>query len=404
QEHFLPYVENVAGQLARLVNTSPHDDVRTFCMAAMPELVRSCGKAAVMPGSELEGGRVRQLLEFCLCRLLESLDKEEDAELLMTAAQACKRCVFYACVRWEIHAEGMGDPAVPKPSACRRVLNEDQSRALARAALGCLGKSLRRRAIRRAEATASEDWDEEEEERAMAAGEEEVELHVNLAELLGFLFKTHGEAFLPAFEELLLPSVLEMAAPESLTEDRKVAVHVLDHALEFANPAACSLLPSVVPLLLGACGDQDPSVSLPAFFGVGVSAWTYGRAFEPYSVQAFKVLVEAILRADAREEHRELATDNAVSALGNLLEAQRDSLSKPGSGVGGADGVGQAWGLWLGYMPLGADEEEAEKVAQQLCRLLTTPLPGQARSLLGSRLERLPAALAALAEVRRSPL
>lgn len=49
-----------------------------------------------------------------------------------------------------------------------------------------------------------------------------MELHVNLAELLGFLFKTHGEAFLPAFEELLLPSVLEMAAPESLTEDRKV--------------------------------------------------------------------------------------------------------------------------------------------------------------------------------------
>lgn len=53
-------------------------------------------------------------------------------------------------------------------------------------------------------------------------GEEEVELHVNLAELLGFLFKTHGEAFLPAFEELLLPSVMEMARPDSLPEDRKV--------------------------------------------------------------------------------------------------------------------------------------------------------------------------------------
>lgn len=57
-----------------------------------------------------------------------------------------------------------------------------------------------------------------------------------------------------------------------------------------------------------------------------------------------------------------MATDNAVSALGNLLEAQRDILSKPGSGIGGADGVEQAWSLWLGYMPLVADEEEAEKV------------------------------------------
>lgn len=66
----------------------------------------------------------------------------------------------------------MEDPTDPRPSECRRVLNADQSRALARAALVCLGKSLRRRAIRRAEATASEDWDEEEEERAQAAGEE----------------------------------------------------------------------------------------------------------------------------------------------------------------------------------------------------------------------------------------
>lgn len=64
----------------------------------------------------------------------------------------------------------MEDPAPPVPSACRNVLNEDQSRALARAVLGCLGKSLRRRALRRAEATASEDWDEEEDERARAAG------------------------------------------------------------------------------------------------------------------------------------------------------------------------------------------------------------------------------------------
>lgn len=71
--------------------------------------------------------------------------------------------------------------------------------------------------------------------------------------------------------------------------------------------------------------------------------------------------------ADAREESREMATDNAVSALGNLLEALRDSLSSPGSGVvGGAEGVGEAWGVWLGYMPLGSDEEEAEKACLSL--------------------------------------
>lgn len=403
QEHFLPYVEAVAGQLANLVNTSPHDDVRTFCMAAMPELVRSCGKAAILPGSELKGARVHQLLEFCLGRLLESLDKEEEVELLMTAAQACKRCVYYACVRWELHCDGMGDPAPPRPSACRLVLNDEQSRALARAVLGCLGKSLRRRALRRAEATASEDWDEEEEERAQAAGEEEMELHVNLAELVGFLFKTHGQAFLPAFKELLLPSILEMARRESLAEDRKVAVHVLDHALEFANPAAATLLPTLAPLLLEAATDSDPSVSLPAFFGIGVSATMYKEAFVPYGARSFTTLVNAITRPDAREESREMSTDNAVSALGSLLEALRDSLCAQGSEVG-AEGVGRGWGLWLGYMPLGSDEEEAEKVAEQLCRLLTASPQEDLVTLVGGRLERLPLAIAALAEMAGNEL
>ena len=56
------------------------------------------------------------------------------------------------------------------------------------------------------------------------SGDEELELHVNLAELLGCLFKTHGQDFLPAFEDLLLPCLLEMARPESLPEDRKVNV------------------------------------------------------------------------------------------------------------------------------------------------------------------------------------
>lgn len=58
---------------------------------------------------------MHQLLEFCLCRLLESLDHEEDAELLMTAAQACKRCVNYACVRWELHTGGRRQICVRRP-------------------------------------------------------------------------------------------------------------------------------------------------------------------------------------------------------------------------------------------------------------------------------------------------
>ncbi|CAM9996505.1 unnamed protein product, partial [Discosporangium mesarthrocarpum] len=171
QEHFLPYVEVVSDQLAALVNTSPHDDVRTFCMAGLPELVRSCGKAAAMHGSDLELSGVRQLLEFFLARLMDSLQQETCVELLMTAVQAVKRCVQYACVCWENHTgAGMGDLGHLQPEICRPVLNKAQMDLLVTNALQCLGQSFRRRALRRAEATVSEDWDEEEEERAAEAG------------------------------------------------------------------------------------------------------------------------------------------------------------------------------------------------------------------------------------------
>ncbi|CAN0072618.1 unnamed protein product [Sphacelaria rigidula] len=103
-----------------------------------------------------------------------------------------------------------------------------------------------------------------------------------------------------------------------------------------------------------------------------------------------------------------MATDNAVSALGNLLEALRDSLCTPGSEVG-AEEVGRGWDLWLGYMPLGSDEEEAEKasileVAEQLCRLMTVSTQQDLVALLGGRLERLPLAIAALAEMAGNEL
>ncbi|CAN0463905.1 unnamed protein product, partial [Discosporangium mesarthrocarpum] len=109
-------------------------------------------------------------------------------------------------------------------------------------ALQCLGQSVRRRALRRAEATVSEDWDVDEER-------EETELHVNLAELFGCLLETHGDAFLPTYTELLLPHLLEMARPDSVPSDRKVAVHMLDQALEFTRIGGQALLADIIPVL-----------------------------------------------------------------------------------------------------------------------------------------------------------
>eukprot|EP00953_Heterococcus_sp_UTEX-ZZ885_P021092 11780-Heterococcus_DN1.PRE.1 len=45
QELFFPWVEASAGILAHLATTSPHEDVRSYAMAALPEMVRATAKA-----------------------------------------------------------------------------------------------------------------------------------------------------------------------------------------------------------------------------------------------------------------------------------------------------------------------------------------------------------------------
>ena len=57
-----------------------------------------------------------------------------------------------------------------------------------------------------------------------------------------------------------------VVTPRMNSDCKQVAVHVLDHALEFANPCASRLLPSTIPLLLEASSDDDPSVSLVSSF------------------------------------------------------------------------------------------------------------------------------------------
>ncbi len=64
-------------------------------------------------------------------------------------------------------------------------------------------------------------------------------------------------------------------------------------------------------------------------------------------------------RAARRDEDAALATENAVAALGRVLEYQRDWVD--GAAVGGA---------WLAALPLVVDRVEARAAHAQLVRLV----------------------------------
>jgi hypothetical protein len=78
-------------------------------------------------------------------------------------------------------------------------------------------------------------------------------------------------------------------------------------------------------------------------------------------------LTRACVDAVAREDDAEMATENAVAALGKLLEAHAGALA--------AGAAAQAWGIWLGALPLTEDRVEAKVVHAQLVRLLEASDP-----------------------------
>ena len=105
--------------------------------------------------------------------------------------------------------------------------------------------------------------------------------------------------------------------------------------------------------------------------------------------------LEAVIPAPtSREEGSEMATDNAVCALGKVLEMQAGC-------VGGDAVASRLTGVWLSYLPLRADVAEARVVHAALVRACER---GDERVFGGTPFAGLPRVLAVLADVSGTEL
>jgi hypothetical protein len=146
QEHFYPYVETTVNAIVPLLE-SPHEDVRSFCMVAIPELVRSTAKATSPDRSALI-----TLTEYFVGLLVKSIETESSLDLIMTGLQALRATFVYACTDWSTHMKQTAEPAKLTPATSIRFLNGSQMEALTQCCTVVLRDSLQRRAVLRAEA------------------------------------------------------------------------------------------------------------------------------------------------------------------------------------------------------------------------------------------------------------
>jgi hypothetical protein len=374
QEHFYPYVQDAVSVMSALLD-STHEDVRSYCMVAMPEFLRATAKATLP-----DRGPTQQLAEYIFGRVLNTVTTENNEELVMTGLQSVKNCLRYCCTDWVALRSGdignanfsggyMGsyEPPAPTPSVSIPFMTEGQMKAVTDTCTIVVRDCLQKRAMLRAEAQLSGGADENDAADECMFLQESMEMLYNVAEVIGEIFRTHGSLYFDLYMTSWHPVVAAMTGAHCLKEDRQFAFFVISDVIEFglSDKHASEFLTSVIPLVCETVGKTpEANVRQTTAYVIQIAADNFPSQFAPFAMTALMALAASVgMGEDPPEEMRGNATDNAVAAIGVILERMES--------VGVTLGYAAMWSQWIAYLPLQHDTEEGAKVITQLCRLLT---------------------------------
>jgi importin-5 len=145
---------------------------------------------------------------------------------------------------------------------------------------------------------------------------------------------------------------------------RHAAVCLCDDLIEFASPAAHTILEAMLPALIDILSTSEiPTLLQAAAYGVAVCAQHGGAQVTPYVKPMLSCLFRSVTAADARTGEKENATDNAVSALLKIAEFR--------AGAPGVD-VDTIMSGVVAYLPIKADGVEARQVHGQVVQAIAS--------------------------------
>ena len=367
QAGFLPYIEEVVQLFVPLLRFAFHEEVRSTVATGIPELLKA-SKAAVEKGCGKDQRWVKSMLDYALGPLLEAIEREPEALIIVSQVEAIGKLVA-------TYGEG---------------LDQNQMMAIFGGLKKVLEGSIERRKERESRKE-SEDFDEEEAEAIEDENEEEDDVSDSVCECLDEMLKKFRANIMPLVEQLL-PYFARMLEQGRSTSEHRIAICLIDSVVEFGsdNGATLKYFNNFVPILLTNTTSEDADIRQCSAYGLGACAQVYGDHFAPVCKDALGKLMQIIQAPDARSGDYEVATENAVSALGKFCEFQ----SKAVDATGVAD-TQQLMGFWLSQLPLKADKNEAKVVHDQLCRFLEKGDP----RLLGKDNANLPRVVFILAKI-----
>jgi len=260
----------------------------------------------------------------------------------------------------------------------KECLDKSQLGIVGEALLKLLKSSNKRIASREARKK-KEDVDEEALEAIEKENEEENELNFMVSECIGALIQSHKEEFLPTFETVM-PEILRMMDQKSPSGVIKIALFIVCDIVEHLGIACAAHYKYFVPAFLTYVQHENDDLRQAAAYGLGMCAQHGKQHFQPYIDESVKRLLVGINAQGSRTGDKSSVTDNMISGFGRIAIHQNCPQLLP---------------VWINFLPILSDDDEAQWVYNQLLTLVEQNNP----HLLGQNFSNLPKVIRVIVEV-----
>nr|XP_026689827.1 importin-5 [Ciona intestinalis] len=363
KEGFVDYVEDVVKLMVPLLKFYFHDGVRSSASEALPYLL----ECAALRGEEY----VDRIWTYIAPHLLSAVKDEPDKDVLTSSMESLAKC---------IELRGRGSFSMEQYQELTQIIQTMLNQHFDRAA---------ERQMKRAD----EDYDEQIEETLQDEDQEDVYILSKVADILHSLFGVLRAEVLPLFD-VLLPHYAKLLESDRPWADRQWSLCVFDDVIEYASPESIKYQDVFVRPLITYIEDESPEVRQAAAYGVGVMAScaseTYYAAITE-SIPRLKRVIEGPHGRGVQNQplaHENLAPlENCISAVGKILRHCPAIL-------GSEAAVAQLLQLWLSWLPVTEDKEEAAHVYRFVCDLIES----NNQVVLGENNSNLPAVISLIAD------
>mmetsp|Transcript_4208 Transcript_4208/g.6242 ORF Transcript_4208/g.6242 Transcript_4208/m.6242 type:complete len:1084 (+) Transcript_4208:42-3293(+) len=331
---FFPYVKPTLDIMAPLMTYRYNEGVRIAAIDIIPPLLE-CMKDY--------GGHERamlQIFEIALVPYLTALKIEGEPSSMVGI----------------LHSFSDAIDLLPRPMEAKQILSTHQILEFV------LSESNNRRRNRMLEMKEADDElrDEIEEEN----GEED-----EMIGYVGSVVKSMAAIAKEDYVRIFCSSALfkifwEYLDPRASSAQNTAALLSFDEIIERGGPAAAKLADKFVPMACGHAFSTDTDVRQAAVWGIGMAALAMGTDFKRHADKALKCLIKVINSQDSRGEEFGESTEVAIRSVGTICRVMEKSAP---------NAVAQILPMWLSWLPVSRDEDDAQYVHKTLLYFLENP-------------------------------